>query len=83
MVRPMATLLKMIPMTARPRKAFLGRMSAFLDISASTSPITPQIKPGGVIASAAQGNWQVEEAAYNARDPRDQGTGGKTFCGCG
>ena len=79
MVRPMATLLKMIPMTARPRKAFLGRMSAFLDISASTSPI----KPGGVIASAAQGNWQVEEAAYNARDPRDQGTGGKTFCGCG
>ena len=53
MVRPMATLLKMIPMT------------------------------GGVIASAAQGNWQVEEAAYNARDPRDQGTGGKTFCGCG
>lgn len=47
MVRPMATLLKMIPMTARPRKAFLGRMSAFLDISASTSPITPQISPVG------------------------------------
>ena len=83
MVRPMATLLKMIPMTARPRKAFFGANVRILGHKRKYKSDHAADKPGGVIASAAQGNWQVEEAAYNARDPRDQGTGGKTFCGCG
>lgn len=83
MVRPMATLLKMISHDRPAQESLFGANVRILGHKRKYKSDHAADKPGGVIASAAQGNWQVEEAAYNARDPRDQGTGGKTFCGCG